>query len=112
MFVNIILIGVICVGFVLICKKAPRNVYSSSSTIDTNVAHYTYQELIIATDGFKDELGKGSFGIVYKGILGSNAVAVKKLDRVLKDGEKEFKTEVNAIGRTHHKNVVQLLGYC
>nr|GFA77956.1 G-type lectin S-receptor-like serine/threonine-protein kinase LECRK3 [Tanacetum cinerariifolium] len=97
---------------VLICKKAPRNVYSSSNTVDTNVAHYTYQELIIATDGFKDELGKGSFGIVYKGILGSNTVAVKKLDRVFKDGEKEFKTEVNAIARTHHKNLVQLLGYC
>ncbi|GJS92674.1 G-type lectin S-receptor-like serine/threonine-protein kinase LECRK3 [Tanacetum coccineum] len=111
MFVNIILIGVICVGFYLICKKAPTNV-SSSNTVNTNVAHYTYQELIEATDGFKDELGKGSFGIVYKGILGSNAVAVKKLDRVFKDGEKEFKTEVNAIGRTHHKNLVQLLGYC
>ncbi|GKB72743.1 G-type lectin S-receptor-like serine/threonine-protein kinase LECRK3 [Tanacetum coccineum] len=111
MFVNIILIGVICVGFYLICKKAPINV-SSSNTVNSNVAHYTYQELIEATDGFKDELGKGSFGIVYKGILGSNAVAVKKLDRVFKDGEKEFKTEVNAIGRTHHKNLVQLLGYC
>ncbi|GKA70372.1 G-type lectin S-receptor-like serine/threonine-protein kinase LECRK3 [Tanacetum coccineum] len=112
MFVNIILIGVICVGFFLICKKAPINVYSSSNTVDTNVAHYTHQELIEATDGLKDELGKGSFGIVYKGILGSNAVAVKKLDRVFKDGEKEFKTEDNAIGRTHHKNLVQLLVYC
>ncbi|KAF5822898.1 putative protein kinase RLK-Pelle-SD-2b family [Helianthus annuus] len=39
-------------------------------------------------------------------------VAVKKLDRVLQDGEKEFQTEVNDIARTHHKNLVQLLGYC
>ncbi|GKC17425.1 G-type lectin S-receptor-like serine/threonine-protein kinase LECRK3 [Tanacetum coccineum] len=39
-------------------------------------------------------------------------VAVNKLIRLAEDGEKEFKTKVNAIARTHHKNLVQLLGYC
>lgn len=38
-------------------------------------------------------------------------MAVKKLNRMVEDGEKEFKTEVSAIARTHHKNLVQLLGY-
>ncbi|KAI3826540.1 hypothetical protein L1987_00588 [Smallanthus sonchifolius] len=37
---------------------------------------------------------------------------VKKLETMVKDGQKEFKTEVNTIPRTHHKNLVQLLGYC
>ncbi|KAL8099511.1 hypothetical protein AgCh_031953 [Apium graveolens] len=39
-------------------------------------------------------------------------VAVKRLDRVFQDGDKEFKTEVNVIAHTHQKNLVRLLGYC
>ncbi len=30
---------------------------------------FTYKELVEATDGFKEELGKGAFGVAYKGIL-------------------------------------------
>ncbi|KAH9717748.1 non-specific serine/threonine protein kinase [Citrus sinensis] len=30
---------------------------------------------------------------------------------MLAEGEREFKTEMNAIGRTHHRNPVRLLGY-
>ncbi|CAL5359764.1 unnamed protein product [Camellia sinensis] len=64
--------------------------------------------------GFKEELGMGSFGIVYKGALkfgSKNQVAVKRLDKLSK-GEREFKTEVSAIGKTHHTKIVQLVGYC
>ena len=39
-------------------------------------------------------------------------VAVKKLDKVIQEGEKEFKTEVTVISQTHHRNFVGLLGYC
>ncbi|XP_071719078.1 G-type lectin S-receptor-like serine/threonine-protein kinase LECRK3 [Rutidosis leptorrhynchoides] len=111
MFVNVILIVAVCVGFFLI-HKATKNIHLSRNTIDTNVPHYTYQELVEVTSDFKDELGKGAFGIVYKGVIGTNIVAVKKLDRAFQDADKEFKTEINAIARTHHKNLVQLLGYC
>nr|XP_023883923.1 G-type lectin S-receptor-like serine/threonine-protein kinase LECRK1 [Quercus suber] len=68
-----------------------------------------------ATSGFKEELGRGSFGAVYKGVLlssHSKYVAVKKLDKMIKEGEREFKTEVTVIGQTHHRNLVRLLGYC
>ncbi|KVI00248.1 Bulb-type lectin domain-containing protein [Cynara cardunculus var. scolymus] len=111
-FVIIVLTGVICLGFFLVYKKKPMNPYASSKAAESNLPRFTYQELVEATNGFKDELGKGAFGIVYKGVIGTNIVAVKKLDRVVEDGEKEFKTEVNVIARTHHKNLVQLLGYC
>ncbi|KAI7738693.1 hypothetical protein M8C21_030795 [Ambrosia artemisiifolia] len=111
-FVIFILSGVICAGFFLIHKKTTINHYLSSKLVDTNLPRFTYQELVEATGGFKDELGKGAFGTVYKGVIGVKTVAVKKLDRVFEDGEKEFKTEVNAIAKTHHKNLVQLLGYC
>ncbi|BBH04352.1 receptor-like protein kinase 1 [Prunus dulcis] len=39
-------------------------------------------------------------------------VAVKKLRCVKQDGDEEFQAEVNVIGKTHHKNLVRLLGYC
>jgi serine/threonine protein kinase len=64
---------------------------------------------------FIEELGRGSFGIVYKGKLKAAAscsiVAIKRLDRLAHDREKEFKTELRAIGKTCHKNLVRLIGY-
>ncbi|KAL3850074.1 hypothetical protein ACJIZ3_011956 [Penstemon smallii] len=92
-FVNFILIGVTCLGFFLIySKKIP----SQDQVHSTNLRCFTYKELVQATNGFKEELGRGAFGIVYKGDVpnGSKAiVAVKKLDRVAQDTEKEFRTE-------------------
>ncbi|KAL4560964.1 hypothetical protein LXL04_033122 [Taraxacum kok-saghyz] len=111
-FVIFVLIGVICVGFFVIYKKKPRNTYPNSKVVETNLPSFTYQELVEATNGFKDELGKGAFGVVYKGVIGKKIVAVKKLHMIFQDGEKEFKTEVETIARTHHKNLVQLIGYC
>jgi serine/threonine protein kinase len=37
---------------------------------------------------------------------------VKKLDKMAGEGDKEFDTEVKVIGRTSHKNLVQLVGFC
>ncbi|XP_057833001.2 G-type lectin S-receptor-like serine/threonine-protein kinase LECRK4 [Cryptomeria japonica] len=79
---------------------------------------FTYQEIYTATGSFNHEIGRGAFGKVYKGVLSDGrAIAVKKLDDVLKqgehqDGEKEFRTEMGTIGATHHKNLVQLYGFC
>ncbi|GKV42668.1 hypothetical protein SLEP1_g50046 [Rubroshorea leprosula] len=80
--------------------------------IETNLRCFTYKELEDATKGFKEELGKGAFGTVYKGELSKNSVAVKKLEKFFQEGEKEFRTEVNVIGHTHHRNLVRLFGYC
>ncbi|PON69719.1 Serine/threonine protein kinase [Parasponia andersonii] len=80
-----------------------------------NLQSFTYSELEKATNGFKEELGKGAFATVYKGVLSlddSSLVAVKKLENIVREGEQEFKAEVNAIGRTNHKNLVQLIGFC
>ncbi|KAF5932264.1 hypothetical protein HYC85_028435 [Camellia sinensis] len=75
---------------------------------------FSYSELRKATNGFKEELGKGSFGAVYKGTLcrGKRLIAVKKLQKVVEEGEREFQAEMRAMGRKHHRNLVQLLGYC
>ncbi|XP_022750965.1 G-type lectin S-receptor-like serine/threonine-protein kinase LECRK1 [Durio zibethinus] len=75
---------------------------------------FSYDQLRKATNGFKEELGKGSFGAVYKGTLykGRETVAVKRLEKLIEEGEREFQAEMRAIGRTHHRNLVRLLGYC
>nr|XP_043610713.1 G-type lectin S-receptor-like serine/threonine-protein kinase LECRK2 [Erigeron canadensis] len=112
-FVNAVLIAVFCFGFFQICKLKSRTTYpGSSKAVETTLPRFTYQELVIATDGFKDVLGKGAFGVVYKGVIETKPVAVKKLDTVEQHAQKEFKIEVNSIARTHHKNLVQILGYC
>ncbi|KAM1204732.1 hypothetical protein COP1_005575 [Malus domestica] len=72
-------------------------------------------ELKGATNGFKQELGRGAFATVFKGVLASEDgkhVAVKRLDTMVRENDLEFKAEVRAIGRTNHKNLVQLLGFC
>nr|KJB45568.1 hypothetical protein B456_007G312800 [Gossypium raimondii] len=87
----------------------------SRRDLETNLQFFTYKDLEHATNGFKEELGRGAFGTVYKGELPSSygdRIAVKKLDKFAQDGEREFKTEVKVIGQTHHKNLVRLIGYC
>ncbi|XP_059651353.1 probable serine/threonine-protein kinase At1g01540 [Cornus florida] len=76
---------------------------------------YTLRELEAATNGLSDEnvIGEGGYGIVYQGILADNTrVAVKNLLNNRGQAEKEFKVEVEVIGRVRHKNLVRLLGYC
>ncbi|KAM1456702.1 hypothetical protein ACFX13_034806 [Malus domestica] len=67
-----------------------------------------------ATKGFSDQVGKRAFGTFYKRVIPSNGgrvVAIKKLEKVMDQGDWAFRNEMNAIGRTHHKNLVKLLGY-
>ncbi|KAI9125655.1 hypothetical protein K1719_003073 [Acacia pycnantha] len=85
-------------------------------TEDCSLRIFSFDELADSTGNFTEEIGRGSFGVVYKGtIRGSNnrRIAVKKLDNVVdEEGEKEFQSEITAIARTHHRNLVQLIGYC
>ncbi|XP_062219267.1 probable serine/threonine-protein kinase At1g01540 [Phragmites australis] len=76
---------------------------------------YTLKELEAATGMFADEkvIGEGGYGIVYHGVLENGSqVAVKNLLNNRGQAEKEFKVEVEAIGRVQHKNLARLLGYC
>ncbi|KAF7154810.1 hypothetical protein RHSIM_Rhsim01G0188800 [Rhododendron simsii] len=118
LFVNVALLGVFCLGFFLIYQKKILNSRHGFGAVETNLRCFSYEELAEATDGFKEELGRGAFGIVYGGAVqmgnSRTSVAVKKLDRVVqeKEREKEFRTEVHVIGQTHHKNLVRLVGFC
>ncbi|KAF8008289.1 hypothetical protein BT93_K2078 [Corymbia citriodora subsp. variegata] len=61
---------------------------------------YSYSNIKKITRNFKHKLGEGGYGSMYKGTLRSgNEVAIKILN------------EVATIGRIHHVNVVQLIGF-
>ncbi|KAJ6340533.1 hypothetical protein OIU77_008322 [Salix suchowensis] len=94
-------------------KRYLKRSMESSHILPGAPIHFTYRDLLIRTCNFSELLGTGGFGSVYKGSLGDGTlVAVKKLDKVLPHGEKEFITEVNTIGSMHHMNLVRLCGYC
>ncbi|KAL7218105.1 hypothetical protein ACSBR2_011391 [Camellia fascicularis] len=87
-------------------KKA--NVVSASGILE-----YTYKDLQKATCNFTTLIGQGAFGPVYKAqMLTGEMVAVKVLATDSKQGAKEFQTEVMLLGRLHHRNLVNLVGYC
>jgi serine/threonine protein kinase len=72
---------------------------------------YTYAEIKKATNSFKDKLGQGGYGSVYKGKLQDGSlVAVKVLSESEGNGE-EFINEVASISVTSHVNIVGLLGF-
>ncbi|XP_076951706.1 receptor-like kinase TMK4 [Bidens hawaiensis] len=75
------------------------------------------QVLREATDNFSDKnvLGKGGFGVVYRGILPNrNKVAVKRMDPGVMGtkGLKEFQAEIAVLTKVRHRHLVALLGYC
>ncbi|XP_075497068.1 G-type lectin S-receptor-like serine/threonine-protein kinase At1g34300 [Primulina tabacum] len=86
--------------------------YSPSEYASGVPIRFTYKQLLQATKGFKEKLGEGGFGSVYRGVLSNKiVVAVKQLEGI-GQGEKQFKMEVATISSTHHLNLVRLIGYC
>ncbi|KAK1679921.1 hypothetical protein QYE76_040769 [Lolium multiflorum] len=71
--------------------------------------------LRVATDDFDERkmLGKGGFGMVYKGVLpDSQEIAVKRLGQTSRQGIGELKSELVLVAKLHHRNLVRLVGVC
>ncbi|KAK1611262.1 hypothetical protein QYE76_034935 [Lolium multiflorum] len=80
--------------------------------ITNHFRRYTYKELQRATQNFKDQIGRGASGLVYKGVLkDKREVAVKRLADI-NQGEEEFQHELGVIGRIYHMNLVRVWGFC
>ncbi|KAL8106016.1 hypothetical protein AgCh_029719 [Apium graveolens] len=81
-----------------------------------NLRRFQFRELQVATHNFssKNIIGKGGFGIVYKGHLQDGTiVAVKRLkDGNAVGGETQFQTEVEMISLAVHRNLLRLQGFC
>ncbi|RZR79251.1 hypothetical protein BHM03_00004922, partial [Ensete ventricosum] len=81
-----------------------------------NLKKFQFRELQVATDNFssKNILGKGGFGIVYRGHLTDGTlVAVKRLkDGSTAGGDIQFQREVEMISLAVHRNLLRLCGFC
>ncbi|VAI32371.1 unnamed protein product [Triticum turgidum subsp. durum] len=105
---------VIVTGWCLFFRQSsmPKSMEDGYKMIRNQFRRFTYRELSEATDEFKEEIGRGGAGIVYRGVLeDKKIVAVKKLTNV-QHGEEEFWAEVTLIGRINHINLVRMMGFC
>ncbi|KAL8206076.1 hypothetical protein R6Q57_009627 [Mikania cordata] len=74
------------------------------------------EEIETATKNFQECIGKGGYGMVYKGqilIDGKlTTVAVKRLNEQFGQGLKEFLIEIQLLTGQNHPNLISFLGYC
>ncbi|THU59929.1 hypothetical protein C4D60_Mb07t07220 [Musa balbisiana] len=74
------------------------------------IPRYSYKEPHRTLQQFQD---KRSFGPLYQATMPTGElVAVKVLAGNSIQGEKELPTEVLLLSRLHHRNLVNLVGYC
>ncbi|CAL2253991.1 unnamed protein product [Prunus armeniaca] len=122
---GLILVCVLGLGLFKSCKKrapegrAAKNLMIPHDMIEQlekeirRPRQFSYKELDSATRHFseREKLGEGEFGVVYKGYLKdlNSYIAVKKIS---KPGLKEVVSEVSAISRLRHRNLIQLIGWC
>ncbi|XP_058765623.1 probable receptor-like protein kinase At2g23200 [Vicia villosa] len=72
-------------------------------------------DLQLATENFDAKwiIGKGGFGIVYRGVLGNGKiVAVKRSEPGCGQGLQEFQAEIMVLSKIRHRHLVSLIGYC
>ncbi|KAM7461693.1 hypothetical protein LguiA_029814 [Lonicera macranthoides] len=113
-------IGILCL-IALVLYRCRRRHLAVDDTIENFLQshnnfmpiRYSYSQIKEMTKGFKDKLGQGGYGSVFKAKLRSgHLVAIKLLGKSSKANGQDFINEVATIGRIHHVNVVHLFGYC
>ncbi|KAF7113187.1 hypothetical protein RHSIM_RhsimUnG0151300 [Rhododendron simsii] len=96
-------VEIICICFVwLLLYKTQQS--SSENTqgylqVASEFRKFTYDELKKATGTFREEIGRGGSGVVYKGVLSNRRVAAIKRLNESNHGEAEFLAELSTIRR-------------
>ncbi|XP_062110051.1 LEAF RUST 10 DISEASE-RESISTANCE LOCUS RECEPTOR-LIKE PROTEIN KINASE-like 2.4 [Humulus lupulus] len=111
-------IGILVIMLIYCFRKKHNHDHQSIEAFLKNcgplqIRRYSYSNIKKMTNSFKEKLGQGGFGSVYKGKLhDGHFVAVKMLNELKANDGEDFINEVAAISRTSHVNVVRLLGFC
>ncbi|XP_048557373.1 cysteine-rich receptor-like protein kinase 10 [Triticum urartu] len=96
--------------------RQPLDIFTLNELeINIELPSVSFEEISTATNNFSNNnmIGRGSFGVVYKGIFGGGKeAAVKRLSKISRQAADEFKNEVILVTKLKHKNLVQLLAYC
>ncbi|XP_048619106.1 protein SUPPRESSOR OF NPR1-1 CONSTITUTIVE 4-like [Brassica napus] len=74
--------------------------------------HYTYAQVKRITKSFAEVVGRGGFGIVYRGTLPDGRMVAVKVLKDSKGNGEDFTNEVASMSQTSHHNIVSLLGFC
>ncbi|KAJ4949731.1 hypothetical protein NE237_008287 [Protea cynaroides] len=113
------IIGILCISVFLFQKFRRRHFWMDttveeflSNYKDQSPTRYSYSQIKKMTNNFKEKLGEGGFGSVFKGkLISGGLVAIKMLEKSKANGQ-DFINEVATIGRIHHVNIVKLIGFC
>nr|POE85272.1 cysteine-rich receptor-like protein kinase 26 [Quercus suber] len=116
------IVSAVLIIFISICIYLRARIPVDKAEIDTDdqisvveCLQFDFGKIRVATQNFSDanKLGKGGFGVVYKGRLpNGQEIAVKRLSKNSSQGEIEFKNEVMLVARLQHRHLVRLLGFC
>ncbi|MCO5599305.1 hypothetical protein L7F22_053406 [Adiantum nelumboides] len=124
--ISIVVVGTALIALLLLLvwfvksRKSSRSVDIQTHSPDPThgslrkLQKYSYKELKKATNRFDEtqKLGKGGYGVVYRGLLrNGEEVAVKKLVLSSLQGEREFQNELSICRRLESRYVVKLLGF-
>ncbi|GMI81982.1 hypothetical protein like AT1G80870 [Hibiscus trionum] len=85
------------------------------SSAPLKLQRFCFKELKNATNDFDDAniIGKGGSGTVFRGIVGDGKLfAIKRLDTLSLQTEREFQNELQILGGLRSPFLVTLLGYC
>ncbi|XP_024516188.1 BRASSINOSTEROID INSENSITIVE 1-associated receptor kinase 1 [Selaginella moellendorffii] len=83
--------------------------------VPQGIEMFSLDQISKATSGFSKEceVGCGGFGRVYRGNLeDGRTVAIKQASAKSKQGQREFRNEIQLLSRLHHRHLVRLLGFC
>ncbi|KAL5853949.1 hypothetical protein ACOSQ3_009067 [Xanthoceras sorbifolium] len=103
-------------GIIVVITRRRKSSNKSSGMMHMEVQFplVSYADLNKATNEFSslNMIGQGSYGIVYKGILGEMLVAVKMINLQQKGASKSFLAECEALRNIRHRNLIKIITVC
>lgn len=123
----LLLCVVLCLCYITSRHRKRRNVGKrglSQTSFRGTHRKISYGEILSATNGFdpKNFIGKGAFGSVYRGIIGSendraeqgssNVVAIKVINLKQSKASRAFEAECEALRNIRHRNLVKVITSC
>ncbi|KAI3451495.1 hypothetical protein Pfo_008160 [Paulownia fortunei] len=117
--ISLIVVGALVMAIAVIYVHRKQGAYKRITEYgeanlieDVALQAFTYADIVQATNDFKEELGKGASGTVYKGVgIKPKGGGGEEVREGICRRRREFQTEMKTIGKIYHRNLVRLLGY-